>query len=134
MLGIIPYAVSAFAMVLTVRNRSAVERINRSTRQVINPVRCTLSPMSNNSTKKQKTSLKQLQAHISTTIDVWDKTAKELESKASKEEDKNVGEVLFFAAAIYRTCGIDLKGVLDGKVILDKADKPFQAVEALANA
>jgi hypothetical protein len=82
--------------------------------------------MSNNSTKKQKQSYKQLQKHLSVTSDIWTKTADELESKASAETDKNVSEVLFFAAAIYRTCCVDLKGVISGEAILAMGDSPFK--------
>lgn len=88
-------------------------------------------PMSQNSTKKTKTSLRQLQKHLSTTIDLWTKTADELERQAGESEDPNMKEALYLPAAIYRTCCVDLKGVLDGRVILDKQDKAFQEMPAL---
>lgn len=88
-------------------------------------------PMSNNNTKKTKQSLKQLQNHLRITLGLWTNTADDLENTAGIQVDANMKEALFFAAAIYRTCCVDLQGVLDGKVILDKSDASFTPVAAL---
>jgi hypothetical protein len=91
--------------------------------------------MSNNSTKKQKQSYKQLQKHLKATVDIWTKTADELERQAGESEDKNMQEALYLPAAIYRTCCVDLKGVISGEAILDLADSPFKPnAAAIADA
>jgi hypothetical protein len=82
--------------------------------------------MSNNSTKKQKQSYKQLQKHLKATVDIWTKTADELERQAGESQDPNMQEALYLPAAIYRTCCVDLKGVISGEAILDVADSPFK--------
>jgi len=87
--------------------------------------------MSNNSTKKQKQSFKQLQKHLAKTVDLWTKTADELERQAGESDNPNLKEALYLPAAIYRTCCVDLNGVISGEVILDKEDKAFQAMPAL---
>lgn len=87
--------------------------------------------MSQNSTKKSKQSLKQLQKHLLTAIDLWEKTADELERQAGASEDPNMKEALYLPAAIYRTCCVDLRGVASGEVILDKGDKAFKPMPAL---
>lgn len=90
--------------------------------------------MSQNSTKKSKQSLKQLQNHIRVTLDIWNKTAESLEKSAREQVDDNMREALYFSAAIYRTCVVDLQGVVDGKVILSKDDGALKPVDALVNA
>lgn len=87
--------------------------------------------MSQNCTKKTKTSLKQLQKHLKATVSIWTKTADNLEAQAEKEKDENMQHALYLPAAVFRGCATDLQGVIDGKVILDKADKAFQAMPAL---
>ncbi len=88
--------------------------------------------MSNNSTKKQKASYKQLQKHLVKTVDLWTKTADELERQAGESENPNMKEALYLPAAIYRTCCVDLKGVISGEAILDVADSPFKPNAAAA--
>lgn len=87
--------------------------------------------MSNNNTKKTKQSLKQLQNHLSITLGLWNKTADDLENTAGIQVEANMKEALFFAAAIYRTCCVDLQGVVDGKVILSAEDGIMKPVDAL---
>lgn len=88
-------------------------------------------PMSNNNTKKTKQSLKQLQNHLRVTLGVWAKTAADLENTAGIQVEANMKEALYFAAAIYRTCCVDLQGVVDGKVILSPEDGVMKPVDAL---
>jgi hypothetical protein len=79
--------------------------------------------MSNNSTKKQKQSFKQLQKQLKTTIAVWEKTADQIEMQADKDgTTPSLYEVLMMSAAIYRTCCVDLRGVYDGRVVLSEED------------
>lgn len=87
--------------------------------------------MSQNSTKKSKQSLRQLQKHLKTTVDIWTKTAQNLEAQAEKEADENMKHALYLPAAVFHGCATDLQGVIDGKVILDKTDKAFQEMPAL---
>lgn len=87
--------------------------------------------MSTNSTKITKQSFKQLQNHIRITLKLWTDTADALEKAASEQVDPNMRDALFLPAAIYRTCCVDLQGVLDGKVILSAEDGMMKPVDAL---
>ena len=78
--------------------------------------------MSNNSTKKSKQSLKQLQKQLKATIKIWSGTADHLEKEAERALDEGTKEALYLPAAIYRTCCVDLEAVVSGEAILFEED------------
>lgn len=79
-------------------------------------------PVSKNTTKKAKQSLRSLRRQVEDTLKIWSSTADRLESDANKSENPVMREALYLPAAIYRTCCVDLEGVLKGTVILSEED------------
>lgn len=86
-----------------------------------------------NSTKTKKQTAEKLREQMATTVGIWRGTADDLEKKAAADTEKMVADALYFAASIFRSCAVDLEGVVNGSVILSKTDTPFAPIPGIVN-